>query len=457
MHPTPTVNALLSSLLSAHAELSGALQVAGVVVRPDGKIVEDWGQSADSRTVFRIASMTKSFTAALVLMLRDEGVLDLDRPIADYAPELATVVGPGPAPKPITLRDLLSMSSGLVTDDPWADRHLDASDADLDAWVADGLRFAHPTGTAFEYSNLGFALVGRVVFRVTGERLQELVTKRILAPLGMAHTVWEEDSLPVGSEIAPGWMPADGNLSKVKPLGDGVIAPMGGLWSNCEDLAKWVGLLSGAFRAAAPDGPIRKTSLREMQQVQRGYTSRVVPGLDGMDFRVQGGYGFGLNVHLDDRHGCVWHSGGLPGYGSTMRWAPGGGGVVLLANLTYAPMTVAGARLFDALRHNGYLGPESKPVDRDVEDAGRALAALFNDWSEPNADDLFADNVLPDQAAPSRIAEAQGKLAGHKAEFVCVAMDPDPVLTLRAGDTLHRVRFMLAPIAPTRVQHYRWL
>lgn len=457
MHPTPSVNTLLGSLLSAHSEWSGALQVAGVVVRLDGKIDEAWGQSADSRTVFRIASMTKSFTAALIVMLRDEGILELDRPVAQYAPELGSVVGPGASPQPITLRDLLSMSSGLVNDDPWADRHMNATDEDLDRWIASGLRFAHPTRTAFEYSNLGFALAARVVWRVTGQRLQDLVAKRILAPLGMSHTSWEEDSLPVGSEIAHGWTLANGQLAKVKPLDDGVIAPMGGLWSNCHDLAKWVGSLSGAFCDHTPDGPIRKASLREMQQVQRSYGSRVIEASDGLDFRLQGGYGFGLNVHVDQFRGAVWHSGGLPGYGSTMRWVPGGGGVVLLANLTYAPMTVAGARLVDALRHNGHLGSAAEKFDSETEHAARALVDLFNNWSEWSANDLFADNLLVDQVAEVRIAEANAKLAGHRGEYVCIEDDSGPIMTLRAGNSLHRVRFSLAPISPARIQHYRWL
>jgi CubicO group peptidase (beta-lactamase class C family) len=79
---------------------------------------------ADERAVYRIASMTKSFTAAVVLALRDEGVWQLDDPVARHAPELGSVSGPAGSP-PITLRHLLSMTSGLATDDAWADRHLD--------------------------------------------------------------------------------------------------------------------------------------------------------------------------------------------------------------------------------------------------------------------------------------------------------------------------------------------
>ena len=91
--------------------------VAAGVLAHHGSVGElDDGVAPTARTVYRIASMTKSFTAATVLALRDEGVWSLDDAVARYAPELATVVGPSGSP-PITLRQLLSMTSGLTTDD----------------------------------------------------------------------------------------------------------------------------------------------------------------------------------------------------------------------------------------------------------------------------------------------------------------------------------------------------
>ena len=110
---------MIRQLVADTAHDERCASIAWGVVR-DGVIVD--GESVD--TVYRIASMTKSFTSAAVLALRDEGVLALDVPVAQYAPELAAVRGPeGSAP--VTLRRLLSMTSGLATDDAWADRHLD--------------------------------------------------------------------------------------------------------------------------------------------------------------------------------------------------------------------------------------------------------------------------------------------------------------------------------------------
>src|SRR4051812_36876284 len=132
--------------------LDGRLALSGHSGRLDD------GRPPTTSTVFRIASMTKTFTAAAVLRLRDDGVLTLDEPI----PGLAAVKPTADSPA-LTLRHLLSMQSGLTSDDPWADRHLDLGADQFDAVVAAGPLFAVPPGTAFVYSNLGFGLIGRVV------------------------------------------------------------------------------------------------------------------------------------------------------------------------------------------------------------------------------------------------------------------------------------------------------
>ncbi len=128
--------------------------------------------------------MTKSFSAAATLLLRDEGAFRLDDPVGRLVPELESLRGPTSDAAPITVRDLLSMTGGFVTDDAWADRNLDLTDDDFDAIVASGPVFAVPTGTEFEYSNFGYAVLGRVVHRVTGITLQTHVTERLLGAAG---------------------------------------------------------------------------------------------------------------------------------------------------------------------------------------------------------------------------------------------------------------------------------
>jgi CubicO group peptidase (beta-lactamase class C family) len=456
---------VLNGVMGAYATWTEAPRLAAAVVARDGTLLGTWGRDANEHTVFRIASMTKSFTAAMVLLLRDDGVVDLDRPIGEYASELAGVVGPGDHPAPLTLRHLLSMSSGLATDDPWADRHLNATDGELDGWLANGLRFAYPTGTAFEYSNLGFALVGRVVHRATGKRVQELISTRLLQPLGMTSTVWSIDALGANADIAPGWHKVADSLHAEPALADGVVAPMGGLWSTCHDLARWVSYLARAFDDD-PDGPLSSTTRRELQQIHRGYAPGTATGPDGVVRVTNGGYGFGVNVQHHQQHGTVaWHSGGLPGYGSNMRWLPSGVGVIALANITYASMTSATAAILDALDRNDLIPSLPKlEVCDDVRSLAEAFIALINAWSttaaEPMAaDNVFADNVLPDRPADHRRDELHARfgtapvtLRSIDAESAATA-----VLHIATDEVVDRVRIEVSPTNPPRIQTYEWL
>ena len=122
----------------------------------------------DTNSVFRIASMTKSFTALAILQLRDAGKLALDDPAEKYVPELAGLRYPtSDAPK-ITIRHLLTHSGGFPEDNPWGDQQLAATDDEMAAMMRAGIPFSTAPGTAYEYSNYGFAILGRVVARVSG-------------------------------------------------------------------------------------------------------------------------------------------------------------------------------------------------------------------------------------------------------------------------------------------------
>jgi CubicO group peptidase (beta-lactamase class C family) len=309
----------------------------GVVV--DG-VLAVWGTvgpnapQLDEHSVYRIASMTKSFSAAATLLLRDEGALGLDDPVALHDPRLDALRSPTSDAPPIRVRDLLAMSSGLVTDDPWADRHLDLSDDEFDGIVATGCAFGEPTGSAYEYSNFGFAVLGRVVERACGRPIQDVVTERLLRPLGMTSTTW--DPPDHDRWLRPMRRLDDTFVEERATPGDGLLAPMGGLWSTVSDLARWVAWLDDAFpaRDGPDDGPLSRASRREMQTVQRWVGWRTIRGV-----RAPSGYGYGLRVQFEEQLGrMVTHSGGFPGYGSTMRWLPGRRvGVVALSNVTYAP------------------------------------------------------------------------------------------------------------------------
>ena len=162
---------------------------AGASAAPGGAV-------PDLDTVFRIASMTKSFTALAILKLRDEGKLSLDDPVRKWIPELAGMPKATKDSPEITIRHLLTHSEGFPEDNPWGDRQLARSDAFLAAMVKAGIPFSNAPGVAFEYSNTGFALLGRVVAKVSGMRYRDYVDANILKPLGMTSTYWEASAVP---------------------------------------------------------------------------------------------------------------------------------------------------------------------------------------------------------------------------------------------------------------------
>jgi CubicO group peptidase (beta-lactamase class C family) len=125
------------------------------------------GGAIDEDTAFRIASMTKSFTALAILKLRDAGKLELDAPVARYLPELASWSRSTSDSGPVTIRQLLTHTAGFPEDNPWGDRQMAISPGKFSAWLSAGIPFSTATGSAHEYSNYGFAMLGAVVTAVS--------------------------------------------------------------------------------------------------------------------------------------------------------------------------------------------------------------------------------------------------------------------------------------------------
>jgi hypothetical protein len=155
----------------------------------------------------------------------------------------------------------------------------------------------------------------------------------------------------------------------------------------------------------------------------------------------------------------VTHSGGVPGYGSNMRWLRGRNtGVIALSNVTYAPMTELTARLLDLLHEQGVGRRPSRPVAPDVADAASRLVALLNTWSEAEALALFADNVEPDEPFARRTAAAERWIAGAgpiAVASITATSDAAATVVCAASDASQRtLTFSLAPIRPPRIQDY---
>lgn len=203
---------------------------------------------ASPKAMFRIASMTKSFTAMAILKLRDEGKLKLDDPVALYIPEMQHQRLTQDAPE-ITIRDLLMHSSGLPTDDPWGDRKLDDTDEELISLVKKGITFSNSTGSLFEYSNMGYALLGYVIKKITGISCGDYIESEICRPAGMSESSWEFTEVS-DSQLAHGYRWSSEKWKEEELLGDGTFGAMGGLITSIESFSHYAALHQSAWPLA---------------------------------------------------------------------------------------------------------------------------------------------------------------------------------------------------------------
>jgi CubicO group peptidase (beta-lactamase class C family) len=404
----------IDSTMRAFAERSRVPGIAyGVIV--DGKLLHvaavglrevSSNARVDTSSVFRIASMTKSFTALAILQLRDAGKLSLDDPAERYVPELASLrYATSDAPR-ITVRHLMTHSAGFPEDNPWGDQQLSATDAQLSQMVRSGIPFSTAPGVAYEYSNFGFALLGRIVANVSGMPYAQYIQERVLRPLQMTSTTMEARDVPA-SRLAHGYRLRDGAWLEEPPLSDGSFGAMGGMLTSAADLSRWVALMLDAWpaRDGAESPVLRRSSLREMQQIMR-YSGASAARQNNDLFLNAGGYGYGLRVSQNCTFGqLVAHSGGLPGFGSQMRWLPDYGvGVITLGNLTYTPWGGPMDATFALLAQSGGLtprAPQPAPVLLARQDQ---VSRLIQQWNTGLADSMAAMNLFLDEPADRRAA-----------------------------------------------------
>jgi CubicO group peptidase (beta-lactamase class C family) len=364
-----------------------------------GQADREAGRPVTPATAFRIASMTKSTTALAILALRDAGRLALDAPLADYIPQFATVAPATRDSAPVTVRHLLTHTAGFVTDDPWGDRVLGMSPPALDSLIATGRLFARPPGVAFEYSNFGYALLGRVITNLSGGRYQDFIRRTLLQPLGMTRTTFDAIEAARG-DFAWGYRCDDGVWRRERLEPDGEVGAMGGLATTAADYARYIAFLLSAWppRDDPESGPVRRASVREMGLF---HAPPFLP-----DAPLATAYGYGLMDAADPVLGRrLHHPGGLPGYGSHMLFLPGRGiGAFAFANRTYAPMSRLTPRLAELFLAN-QPKPEALPPSPWLKRAVEALVAAYAAGRIETASAVFAENLLLDGPAVLRNAE----------------------------------------------------
>jgi CubicO group peptidase (beta-lactamase class C family) len=228
-----------------------------VVRRSYGMADLESGIAATPATNYRLASVTKQFTAASILLLAEDGRLKLDDRLRHWLPSLP------PATDAITIRHLLTHTSGLIDyEDVMAP---DATEQVLDADVLHLLetqdRLYFEPGTSWRYSNSGYALLSLIVERASGQRFPDFLHARVFQPLGMDHTLAYLRGGPEIANRAFGYSEIDGRWTRTDQSSTSAVLGDGGIYSSIDDLAKWDAalyddrLLSDASRrlAFAPD------------------------------------------------------------------------------------------------------------------------------------------------------------------------------------------------------------
>lgn len=411
--PTANFDALDANFAKWMEESHVPGLVWGVV--KDGKLVHVKAlgvQDVESRspvtpdTAFRIASMTKAFTGYSILKLRDEGRLRLDDPVSKYVPETEAWAGG------ITVGDLLHHTAGFVTDDPWGDRQQPLPEAEFTKMLKAGVPFTAAPDTRYEYSNFGYALLGRIVTNASGEDYAARVDATVLKPLGMASSRFEVRDVPP-VRLAKGYRWENDNWTLEPTMAHGAFGAMGGLVTTGNDYANWIGYLLSAWPARDGEPQSAKT-IRAMQYGGGLLHSRRRPGVDGDACRLSAIYGAGLVAASDCTLGNVlFHGGGFPGYGSHMLLVPDAGlGVFALSNRTYAGPS---APVWDAATHlfkSGFAGARALPVSDHLRSAYAAARRIWQAGGVEGEGKYLAMNFAMDRSNANWrriLAEAAGK------------------------------------------------
>jgi CubicO group peptidase (beta-lactamase class C family) len=291
-----------------------------------GKADNEKSIDADVNTVYRIGSISKTFTAYLMMLLVQDGTIRLDEPVARYLPEIRQLKWKeGSDTSEITFRELASHTGGLAMEPGlW-----DAAAGPIDDWENKVLNSIPTTevtfspGKNFSYSNIGYGILGLALSRAAHKPFMQMVEERIFKPLRMNSSFYVipagyESRVAVGyHQNGPGERP-DGEEAKAEYAGRGYKVPNGGIFTTTGDLARFI------MAQYSDSDQLAKSSREMMQTIQ-------TPGNE------KHGYGFGLFVNYsDDGSKIAGHDGAVAGYTAFMAFSPGSKvGAIVMRNCDF--------------------------------------------------------------------------------------------------------------------------
>ncbi|KAA1420124.1 beta-lactamase family protein [Mumia zhuanghuii] len=341
--------------LSVAVLRDGAVAWSGV----RGTAVRDGESARPTRdTQYRIGSITKTLTAALVMQLQEEGALDLADTVGTYVPE-------GPFAD-ATIRGLLSHGGGLPAEPAgaWWERSRGTSYEALVAANAEAVRVLAP-GERYHYSNLSYAILGHIVEVLRDAPWSEVLDATILGPLGMSRTTYAASAPHADGRSVE----ALTGLLVAEPHQDtGAMAPAGQLWSTPADLCRWLAELA------------RPTLLSP-----RSVVAMTTPQSGDPDEKGAGAYGLGVRLSVAGERVLVGHGGSMPGFlAGAYVDRESGVGAVVLANTAYGLDVSALPRTLieTVLTHEPVIAPEWTPT-REVPDGVRELLGTWHWGHQP--------------------------------------------------------------------------
>ncbi len=355
-----TRRALLHRIAVAQAEGRAPSLVAAVV--RGGRTV--WtgartsveGHVPDENTQYRIGSITKTFTAVLVLRLRDEGVLDLGDPLERHLPDTRA----GEA----TIAELLAHMGGLAAEapSPWWERTPGSLRPEL-ADVLGEQPHRHPVGRRFHYSNPGYTLLGALVEELRGASWEDALRREVLDPLGLHRTSGDPQPPHAGGWAVHPW--ADVMLPEpMEHLGR--MAPAGQLWSTTGDLTRFA-----TFLTQGDDRVLSMESLLDMR-------APAAPA-EATDIAAGVAYGLGTQLQQWDGHFLMGHSGSVPGFLANLTISvEDDAAAVVLANCTSGPLVSNVA--VDLVRIVAEAEPRIPEPWRPLPEVDQAVLELAGQW-----------------------------------------------------------------------------